>query len=356
MKRMVFFAAVAAVLTSAYGADLKRASFEARHELQMTIPAGVKNARIWFALPQESDPHQKIHDLKITCPYPYQTVTDSEGNQELYVEVNDPKERNFSILETFNVDREEIRSGVDAKNARSLPADQRAKFEHYLKADANVPLNDKLMALSKEIVGGEQNPVTAARKIYDWELDHVDYWIKDPKNKKASPTGNSMYCLENQTGNCSDFHSLWMSLARAAGIPTRMIFGSYFKLELAGIDADQSYHCWAEFYADGIGWVPFDVAAADVFRDQVPINDDNAKLMRLGTADGYVGPDPVRVDYYFGNIEERRVTWTVGRDLTLSPKQAAGPVNSLPKAYVEFDGKVAADKAGWVRKLTYKQK
>jgi transglutaminase-like putative cysteine protease len=25
---------------------------------------------------------------------------------------------------------------------------------------------------------------------------------------------------------------------------------------LMGEDQDQSYHCWAEFYAPGLGWIP----------------------------------------------------------------------------------------------------
>jgi hypothetical protein len=61
------------------------------------------------------------------------------------------------------------------------------------------------------------------------------------------------------------------------------------------------------------------------------------------------------VDYYFGNIDERRVTWSRGRDLTLSPKQDAGPVNALAKAYVEIDGKTAAEKDVWTRKLTFRE-
>ena len=68
-----------------------------------------------------------------------------------------------------------------------------------------------------------------------------------------------------------------------------------------------------------------------------------------------------KVDYYFGNLDERRVTWSSGRDLALSPAQAGAPVNALPKAYVEVDGKLlpegkADSPSGWMRKLTYREK
>ena len=78
--------------------------------------------------------------------------------------------------------------------------------------------------------------------------------------------------------------------------------------------------------------------------------------MRLTTGEGYHGADKAKVDYYFGNIDERRVTWSRGRDLALSPKQDGGPVNAIPKAYVEVDGASVADGKGWTRKLTFTQK
>jgi transglutaminase-like putative cysteine protease len=201
--------------------------------------------------------------------------------------------------------------------------------------------------------------VKAARKIYDWVLDNIDYWVKDPANKKASPVGSSEYCLTTKTGNCTDFHSLWVALGRSAGIPSRIVYGSIFKPELAGKDSDQSYHCWPVFYATGIGWISQDVAVADIFHGTFPLNDANAEKVRLTTASGYSGPDEKLVNWYFGNIDDRRVVWSTGRDLKLDPPQAAGPVNALPKAYVEVDGVVFGEKSAdgktvqWTRKLTY---
>ena len=58
---------------------------------------------------------------------------------------------------------------------------------------------------------------------------------------------------------------------------------------------------------------------------------------------------------YIGNLDEQRVTWSRGRDLILSPKPSAGPVNALAKAYVEIDGKPLAEKEGWARKLTFRE-
>jgi transglutaminase-like putative cysteine protease len=134
------------------------------------------------------------------------------------------------------------------------------------------------------------------------------------------------------------------------------VYGSFFKPELNGYDLDQSYHCWATFYAPGLGWIPRDLAVADLYAGEFEVTTDNEVLMRRTTADGTFGVDPAKVEYYFGNLDERRMVWSIGRDLILSPKQDGEPVNALPKAYVEIDGKVSPEGTGWVRKLTYSEK
>jgi transglutaminase-like putative cysteine protease len=249
-----------------------------------------------------------------------------------------------------------VRTSVDPTKARPLTDADRTKFAPYLVANQHVEINDEVRKLADEIVGDEMNAVLAARKLYDWVLRNVDYWVKDPQHKKASPVGSTTYCLTFRTGNCTDFESLWTSLARAKGIPTRIVYGSFFKPDLNGFDLDQSYHCWATFYAPGVGWIPHDVAVADMYAGEMVATADNEVLMRRTTADGLFGADPAKVEYYFGNLDERRIVWSIGRDLTLNPRQDGEPVNAMAKAYVEIDGKLHPEGTGWVRKLTYRER
>jgi transglutaminase-like putative cysteine protease len=342
----------------------RQATFEVRHELKVVVPEGALRVRVWFVLPQE-DPipgdgtasAQRITDLQIDAAYPYRVERDSEGSKVLYLEATNPKDKELKIVETFVVTRNEVRTNVDPSKAKPLTEADRAKFASYLAANKHVEIDDEIRKLAHEIVGDETNPVLAARKLYDWTLLNVDYWVKDPKTKKASPVGSTTYCLTFRTGNCTDFESLWTSLARAAGIPTRIVYGSFFKPDLNGVDGDQSYHCWATFYAPGMGWIPHDVAVADMYVGDMVATPENETLMRRTTADGMFGADPVKVDYYFGNMDERRIVWSIGRDLILSPKQDGDPVNAMAKAYVEIDGKVHPEgPTGWVRKLTYRER
>lgn len=350
----ISFACAFASALMAADAPAKTARFDARHELKIVVPEGAKKLRVWFAMPQD-DPAQTVSDFKVEAPFKHQITTDLQGNKMVYLEVIQAPQKEFSVIETFKVTRREQRTDLKAVKPTKLSESDRQKFATELSPNVNVVIDDRIRGLSAQIVGNEKDPILAARKLYNWTLENIDYWVKDPKNKKASPVGSTEYCLTTKTGNCTDFHSLWTSLARPAGLPTRMVYGSFFKKELDGQDMDQSYHCWPEFYVAGIGWVPHDVAIADIFAGDFQMNADNEKLVRLTTADGYKGADPAKVDYYFGNIDERRVTWSRGRDLTLSPKQDGGPVNALAKAYVEVDGKVGAEKELWTRKLTFRE-
>jgi hypothetical protein len=103
------------------------------------------------------------------------------------------------------------------------------------------------------------------------------------------------------------------------------------------------------------GRVRHDVSVADLYHDDFPVNTDNERLIKLTTADGTFGNDPARVAYYFGNLDERRVVWSRNRDLVMTPRQDSEPVNALPKAHVEIDGKVHPEGSGWVRKLAYRE-
>jgi transglutaminase-like putative cysteine protease len=362
MNRFTFAAALALALTASGRAQEgggKTATFQAKQEFKVMIPDGTKKVRAWFTMPQQ-DPAQTVTDFKVDCAFAAKEVRDSVGNTSLYVEILNPTVKEFTLTETFTITRRESLTKLDPAKAQPVSDAERQAMKADLSANQHVIIDDKIKALAKEIVGDEKNPVLAARKIYDWVLANIEYWVKYPDTKKASPVGSTEHCLTTKTGNCTDFHSLWTSLARADGIPTRMVYGAFFKAELDGKDKDQSYHCWPEFYVPGTGWVPHDVAVADIFVGDFELNKANEEKVRLTTADGYKGADKAKVDYYFGNLDERRVTFSRGRDLTLTPKQDGGPVNALAKAYIEVDGKPTGEKSGdtvnWSRKLTFTEK
>jgi len=342
-----------------YGGSLDVRTFDVTHDFDLTIPADAGHVDAWFALPDDGEPLQKIRNFKIAVDAPdgatvaHREVRDAFGNRFLYLEADGAAGSVIGVTTTFTVKRTESVVSVDPAATRPLNDAERGIHASSLAMSTNIVATPEIRAAAEQAIGGEQNPILAHRRLYDWTLDHVQYWVKSPDYLKSSGIGSSTYTFEQCTGNCTDFHSLYTAAARSQGLPTRMVYGSFFKGPLDGVEKDQSYHCWIEFWAPKIGWVPLDVAVADLYLEDFEVSEANADLVSLTLADGYYGPDPAMVDYYFGNLDARRVTWHRGRDLELQPTPAGGPVNALPKCYVEIDG--VASKA-WTRTLTFREK
>ncbi|MFZ3211804.1 MAG: transglutaminase domain-containing protein [Terriglobales bacterium] len=329
----------------------KQASFHVSNTFTVKVPKGAKSVRIWFAVPQE-DAYSIVRNFNVISDHAVRYRWDSWENRVGYVDIENPTGEQVILKEEFDLTRTEVRNTINSADTRPLTEDERAALAAYLQPSKYVVVNDEIRKLAASITGGETNPVVAARKLYDWTYKNVNYWVKDPEHLKASPVGSTDYCLRSKTGNCTDFHSLFASLAISSGIPTRMVYGSLLKPTLNGMEVDASYHCWIEFFAPRLGWLPLDASLANIYAEEIPLNDKNTKLVELTTSTGYHGPDKSKVEYYFGNLDERRVVWSVGRDLIMQPPQDDGPVNSLPKMYVEIDAKQSAD---WTRQLTYKE-
>jgi transglutaminase-like putative cysteine protease len=67
--------------------------------------------------------------------------------------------------------------------------------------------------------------------------------------------GDTLWACDSKHGNCTDFHSLFISTARSQKNPARFQIG--FPLPAVKTAAEiPAYPCWAEFYLDSIGWVP----------------------------------------------------------------------------------------------------
>jgi transglutaminase-like putative cysteine protease len=360
MLRRAFVLALLSVLSvRAWALDVprttppKQASFHISNVLTVKVPKGAKTVRVWFAVPQE-DAYSSVRNFDVNVPgdYGIRYARDSWGNRVGYLDIENPARDQVLVKEEFDLTRTEVRNTINAAETRPLTGQERTALAAYLQPATHVIVNDEIRKLAASITGGEQNPVLAARKLYDWTYQNVNYWVKDPEHLKASPVGSTEYCLRTKTGNCTDFHSLFASLAISSGIPVRMVYGSLLKPTLNGMDVDASYHCWIQFFAPRLGWLPLDASLANIYWEDIPLNDKNKKLVELTTPTGYHGADKDKVEYYFGNLDERRVVWSMGRDLILQPPQDDGPVNSLPKLYVEIDGKQSTD---WTRQFTYKQ-
>jgi len=276
-------------------------------------PTSAKSLRIWIPLPQ-SDPYQTISDVKIESPFPYAKHRDPEyGNEYLYLQVPAAQVSAAAEVRTsFQVTRHEHRVALDAQtvSAHSPELDPPA-LQRFLQPDRRVPIQGVIADLSAQETSGIRDPIAKARAIYDYVIANMRY----DKSGTGWGNGDAIWACTAKRGNCTDFHSLFIGMMRAAGIPSRFEIG--FPLPTDQHEGTiPGYHCWAQFYLDPYGWIPVD------------------------TSEAWKHPD--KKDYFFGAHDDNRVQLTVGRDIRLDPPQQGDPLNYFIYSYAELDGKVFA--------------
>jgi transglutaminase-like putative cysteine protease len=262
-----------------------------------------QKARIWLPVPA-SNAEQEVEIVSKDVPAGSQIETEQQyGNKILYAEAVGGKDGTISLKVTYRVMRREVRGGND-----KISEDEK-QMARLLEPDARVPIDGKPL----ELIKGKKvpkNQLAAAKVFYDVVNGHMRY----SKEGTGWGNGDSNWACDSGYGNCTDFHSLFISLARSRKIPTKFEIG--FPLpEKRGAGEIPGYHCWAWFHPQGKGWVPVDISEANKCKDE--------KLR----------------EYYFGNLTEDRVLFSTGRDITLAPKQAGKPLNFFVYPYVEVDEK-----------------
>jgi transglutaminase-like putative cysteine protease len=281
------------------------------------IPAGSKLLKVWLPMPRTDAGVQEVASatLEPVAGAKVEEKADKGGdNRYWYVELPNPP-ASVTFKATLKVRRNEVLNNKFAgAGAKKLTPEEREKLKDALSANERVPITGDIEKIADKIVSADEaNSVTAARKIYDHILGTMEY----KKTGTGWGRGDTMWACENKYGNCTDFHSVFMSIGRLRGIPVRFTMGLPVPPARGAGDIG-GYHCWAEFYVPELGWVPVDISEAD--------------------------KNPKMAEYYFGALTEDRVAFTRGRDLDLVPAPASGRQNFFIYPIVEVDGKAHPEK------------
>ena len=297
-----------AVAPTALGPRTVRLTYEAR----VTPPEETHVLELWLPLPREDD--QAVLELRLSGTAPATVVhLAPAGDRAAYLRVVAPKGA-VVLTEDALVSRREVRTLVGA--SRATPADiDRAVYSAELAASSTgIQINDEVRAIARRETAGKPTLVAKARALYDWVFAHMQY----DKSVPGWGLGDIPYCLKVGKGNCTDFHTLFIALARASGIPARWNMGFPFAYGDDKADGPREvevkgYHCWAEFYAPDAGWVPVDVSEAR--------------------------QHPELKDYFFGGLFGDRVLFTRGRDIALEPDGVGSRLNYFIYPVARADGR-----------------
>ena len=261
-----------------------------------TLPQITGTARMWLPL-AATDSFQTVEVKSINAPGKQSILQDREhANRVLFLELG-PEDSGKNVEIRYRVQRLE-------KAAYAAQTPDQGK---YLNPERLVPTNENFRRIAEQVVQGKTGDLVRARALYDHVIDRMRYM----KYGEGWGKGDAVYACNARTGNCTDFHSYFIALARAVGIPARFAIGAAIPSERneGGIDG---YHCWAEFFAEGKWW-PVDISEGN-------------KYTSLAT-------------YYFGHHPANRFELSRGRDLVVEPGPTSGPINFLAYPVLEIGGK-----------------
>ncbi len=275
------------------------------------VPAGEK-LRIWIPA-AHSDASQEVKVLSATGDLPLKKNHESQyGNEIYYADVSKAKQPEFHFEVVYDVvRRERLTLGAYTPHLADVSlADKERKRD--LAPDVLVPITGLPADLAVKVTEGKSVPLEKARAIYDYVFTTMRY----DKTGTGWGRGDVLYACDAKKGNCTDFHSLFIAMARSQGIPARFEIGFPLPPDKHSSDV-AGYHCWADFFDPAHGWIPVDISEAWKHQE--------------------------KRDYFFGAHDANRMQFTMGRDLVLNPKQEGKPLNYFVYPYVELAGKEYAN-------------
>jgi len=260
-----------------------------------TLPEITGAARMWLPV-ATTDPFQTVEIISISTPGSHTILEDRDHeNQVLFLELG-PADSGEIVEIHYQVQRLE----------KACYAGSAADNNRYLDPAIPGTGDQQFRDIAELAIDGKTGDLVRARALYDHVIDRMRY----VKVGDGWGEGDAVYACDSGTGNCTDFHSYFISLARSVDIPARFAIGT--SIPSSRDDGRISgYHCWAEFYAEGKWW-PVDISEGD-------------KYSSLAT-------------YYFGHHPANRLEFSRGRNLVVEPGPETGAINFLAYPVLEVEG------------------
>ncbi|MBT3586819.1 MAG: transglutaminase domain-containing protein [Halobacteriovoraceae bacterium] len=270
----------------------------------VTIPKpeiAFQDFQVWIPVPQNTE-EQKLVSQEITGANFSINEGIRYGNKMAYFDLSKQSKFPIKLKATWKVKRR-------ATGSIRLSESELLKFnnpKNFLGISKKVPINGVIAELAMKATNKSDSKWTKIEKMYDHVVAKMSY----DKSGKGWGQGDAIWACDAKRGNCTDFHSLLVGMARSQGIPAQFQIG--LPTPPSGNGKIPGYHCWARVFDQEKGWFPVDASESK-----------KAKSPRK----------------YFGSLPANRIHFTTGRDLVLSPKQNGEALNYFIYPYLELDGK-----------------
>jgi hypothetical protein len=157
--------------------------------------------------------------------------------------------------QSCEADREAMRCDIRRVSPGAAPAAASADAARHLEPSLNVQSNDRtLRSLAASIAGAEAGDLAKVKALV--------VWIQANVKREPVDVFSALDVLQTRRAECQGHAWLYAALARAQGIPTRVVSGLVYMEELEGF----LYHSWNESLVEG-AWLPVDPTFGQVPAD-----------------------------------------------------------------------------------------
>lgn len=273
------------------------------------FPKSAKKINLWIPFPRSTS-DQEVHAIDVQSNIDYNIQYEATyGNSILCATVEADNVDHIDLVITTTATRHECTT--DFKTTLEIPhSGWQSHHRPQLLPNRLIQFTADILGIARGIKEQHSHTIDIAKAAYDHVLAHMKY----DKSGEDWGNGDAEFACSVGKGNCTDFHSLFLAIIRACGVPGQFEIGMAFPTGMTQGDITAfkcGYHCWTSFYAHGIGWVPVDCSEAAQKTD-----------LR---------------DYYFGSIDENRFLLSCGRDLVLPGRNVDEPVNFFTDPVIETE-------------------
>jgi len=283
-------------LASPFDPWRQSATYDVNYEIDIQGLESETTTTLWVPLPAENQ-DQTLNSQRSDSPWGFKQITDSQGNAVAELTIPAGPRDASRVTFFYNITRQPA-SGLDktALTANDQPKD-------FLKPLRKIPLDGVIQRIALE----EKQKFAAGENLQRGYYDYVYDLMTYSKEGEGWGQGDAVWACQSKYGNCTDFHSLYIGLARSQDIPARFKIGFPLSATEASGRHD-GYHCWAEAFSADQGWIPLDASEAK----------------KAGLR-----------DEYYGALPSDRIELTQGRDIILSSNQRGAPINYFVYPYAE---------------------